>query len=166
MRIRTITFILSLFVCNLSLAQNADRILIDGNFEDWTLNSDLVQTFLDPIGDASVVDIEKLELANDEEYLFLHLILSAEIDLVDNFSPATRFDLFIDSDNNSNTGLSINGIGAEYMIDFYDRRVLSYESNGSYTQLSFYDIGYAHLPTVTSDEFEFLIKNLYNSFHF
>jgi hypothetical protein len=162
MRIRTITFILSLLICNLSLAQNADRILIDGNFEDWTVNSDLVQTYLDPIGDASVVDIEKLELANDAEYLFLHLVLSAEIDLVDNFSPATRFDLFIDSDNDSNTGLSVNGIGAEYMIDFYDRRVLSYESNGSYTQLSFYDIGYAHLPTVTSDEFEFLIKRNQN----
>lgn len=142
----------------LSLAQNADRILVDGNFSDWSVNSDLVQTYDDVIGDASTVDIEKLELANDDDYLFMHLVLSAEVDLVDDFTPSSRFDLFIDSDNNSSTGLSINGIGAEYLIDFRDRRVLRYDNSGFYTELSFYDVGYAHLPTVTSDEFEFMIK--------
>ena len=158
MKIKTIIVVLSLFMTKLSLAQNSDRILVDGNFSDWSVNSDLVQTYDDVIGDASTVDIEKLELANDDDYLFMHLVLSAEIDLVDDFTPSSRFDLFIDSDNNSSTGLSINGIGAEYLIDFRDRRVLSYDSNGFYTELSFYDVGYAHLPTVTSDEFEFMIK--------
>jgi endonuclease/exonuclease/phosphatase family metal-dependent hydrolase len=163
MRISTIIFILIAFVASLSLAQNADRILIDGNFEDWSNNSDLVQTYEDEIGDASVVDIEYLELANDDDYLFMHLKLSAEIDLVDDFNPSSRLDLFIDSDNNSNTGYSINGIGAEYLLDFYDRRVISYDEFGFSTTLSFYDIGYAHLPTVTSDEFEFLIERFYNN---
>ena len=89
MRIKTIIVVLSLFMTKLSLAQNADRILVDGNFSDWSENSDLVQTYDDVIGDASTVDIEKLELANDDDYLFMHLVLSAEIDLVDDFTPVS-----------------------------------------------------------------------------
>lgn len=158
MRIITIITLFIAFVANLSLAQNEDRILIDGKFSDWSENSDLVQTFEDPTGDGGTVDILKVEFANDDEYLFMHLELSVEVDLVDDYSTLSKFNLYIDSDNNSSTGYSINGIGAEYQLDFYDRRVIRYNSNGSSTDLSFYDIGYAHLPTVTSEEFEFLIK--------
>ncbi len=143
------------------VAQNGNRILIDGSFQDWTDNSDLVSTYVDATGDGGLVDILQVQVANDADYLYLHFEVSAEIDLSDNSTIEAEMQLFLDSDNDPSTGLSINGIGAEYLLDFRDRRVIKYNSNSDYDIISFYDIGYAHLPTVTSEEFEIMLDRIF-----
>ena len=142
-------------------AQNSGRIVVDGKFDDWSTNSQYVSRLDDASNDGGDVDIKYIEVSNDDDYLFMHFELSAEIDIVDDFETPSRMKLFIDADNNANTGLSVNGIGADYLFDFRNRDVIYYTSNTNYTYYSFYDMGYAHLPTVTSEEFELLMDRYY-----
>lgn len=143
--------ILSLFLPSI-VSFSQDRILADGIFDEWIEHTVL---YTDAVGDGGLsgVDFEELKIYNDEEFIFFLLETGAEINLQD----LNEISIYLDTDENTNTGLSINGIGAELAYTFGNRSGVFYES-GSSTDIFHNDINLVTAPTVTSDRFEIAIK--------
>lgn len=78
------------------------RITIDGEFGDW---AGVAPAVVDAEGDSSSLDFREVCVANDEDYLYVRVKLSTEI----NYS-AFQHHVFIDADANPATGLSIGGL--------------------------------------------------------
>ena len=129
--------------CSLSAAQAAP-IVLDGAFDDWAAVSVAVT---DGSGDdgGSGIDFGRVWTANDDRYLFLRFETGAEVQ--GDEQQAMR--LYLDTDMNANTGTSYDGIGADLVFDFGDRR-------GTFRGSTIYhdDIGLLLGPTVSSTEFE------------
>ena len=129
----------------------AYRIQADGNFGDWEPVEPL---YTDASGDQLTGDLDfgTLKIANDEKYLFIYFETAAEISLQnDNY-----LHLFLDTDNDENTGHHVNGIGAE--LDF----TFGIRSGTFYTQSQNYTVQHENLtlvtcPTVTGDRFEVVL---------
>ncbi len=82
-------------------------IAVDGNDADW---SDVPVLHVDPAGDG-VPDIVSVQIANDEEYVYLLVRYDGAVDTnTSNGSPSTF--LSLDNDANPATGFNIYGIGA------------------------------------------------------
>lgn len=141
---------LSLFVILLcSVGANAqNRILVDGEFADWT-NQATLDTDASGDGGSSGIDFGKVQVANDRDFVFFYVEVGSTINLQD-FNDVT---IYIDTDNNANTGSPASGIGADLIYAFGDR-------SGTYNggQVRHADIGMITAPTVTSDRFEIAIK--------
>ncbi|MFK8009286.1 MAG: endonuclease/exonuclease/phosphatase family protein [Saprospiraceae bacterium] len=139
-----------LFFSMIGYSQN--RILVDGIFDEW---SDYPITYSDAAGDGGFlgVDFGELQIYNDDEFIFFVLEFGSEINLQD----MNEISMYLDTDNNSNTGFAINGIGAELVYSFGDRSGLFYHSAGA-SPISHPDIGLVTAPTVSSDQFEIAIK--------
>ena len=90
-------------------------ILIDGNFDDW---EDVAPIFVDDEGDgqSNGIDIRGVWAQNDQYNLYFRFELTKEINLQENNDLA----IYIDYDDNINTGFKINGIGAEIRYFFGD----------------------------------------------
>lgn len=143
--------VLSLIFSSLAgFSQN--RILVDGIFDEWA-EYPVIAT--DAAGDGGFLgtDFLQLKIYNDDEFIFFFLETGAEINLQD----LNNISLYLDTDEDPNTGLSINGIGAELVYNFGNRAGIFYES-GSLFEVSHIDIGLVSAPTVTSDRFEIAIK--------
>lgn len=132
-------------------AQSA-RIFLDGVFSDWAAIPPLHS---DPIGDpqGGGIDFQRLWAANDENYLFIRIEVGAEINLQD----LNEVTLFLDTDDNPSTGISVEGIGAELEWNFGNRSGV-FAANGSTYPISHADIGVVTAPTVTSDDFEIALR--------
>lgn len=127
------------------------QIILDEDFSDWT---DDMLVYSDSLDDnQSRINFGKLYVNDDEEFIYFLLEVGAEINLQDNNS----INLFIDTDNNSSTGLSKDGIGVDFQFTFGERRGKYYFSNGSSVNVFHDDIELINSPTVTSDRFEFCI---------
>lgn len=127
-------------------------ILIDGFFDDWTPG---LTTFVDDNSPASGVDLLRMQVTNDDQHLFIKLVLGSETDLLDNLTPQT-IRLYIDGDNTPSTGLDAQaGYGAELQIKFDTRTITEYFGTSSNVSWSALDL--VPLPTVTSDSFEIAI---------
>ena len=139
-----------LFISIVGYSQN--RILVDGIFDEW---SDHPVIYSDAAGDGGFlgVDFGELQIFNDDEFIFFLLEIGNEINLQD----LNKISIFLDTDNNSNTGFSINGIGAELVYSFGERSGLFYYANGS-SEIFHSNIGLVSAPTVSSDQFEIAIK--------
>lgn len=123
-------------------------IFLDGKTDDWNRP---LPTYVDNIGDGSMFDFRYFSVTNDEQFLFVKLKITPEFKLVeDNF-----ISLYIDGDNNTGTGVVVNGIGAELKWDFGFRNGEFYK-NGT-TQIGFPEIQYRSLPTVTDTTYEIAI---------
>ena len=135
-----------LFISIVGYSQN--RILVDGIFDEW---SDHPVIYSDAAGDGGFlgVDFGELQIFNDDEFIFFLLEIGNEINLQD----LNKISIFLDTDNNSNTGFSINGIGAELVYSFGERSGLFYYANGS-SEIFHSNIGLVSAPTVSSDQFE------------
>ena len=99
-----------------------------------------------------------MQVYSDTEYLYYRFGILQEINLQD----GSGVILYIDVDNNSLTGKSINGIGVDVSYDF-GQRTGYYHRNSLDIAFSHYDCGLITLPTVTSNEFEFAIKRNFNA---
>jgi exonuclease III len=139
-----------LFFSFVSYSQN--RILVDGIFDEW---SDYPIIYSDAAGDGGFlgVDFGQVQIYNDDEFIFFLLETGSEINLQD----LNEISIYLDTDDNANTGFSINGIGAELVYSFGDRSGLFYTSGGS-SEIYHNDIGLVSAPTVSSDQFEIAIK--------
>ena len=128
------------------------RILIDEDFSDW---QNIAIAATDQFGDAgnSNIDFGKLWIDNDNDFVFIRFEVGTEINLQDN----NEVTIYLDTDNNSSTGTSINGIGAEIVYNFGDRSGNVYLGNNN-TFIGHEDIWLSSLPTVTSDQFEVAIS--------
>lgn len=141
------SLIFSSLVC---FSQN--RVLVDGIFDEW---EEYPVSYTDVTGDGSFlgIDFEQLKIHNDDEFVFFFLETGAEINLQD----LNEISIYLDTDDDMNTGFSINGIGADLVFSFGDRFGVFYGS-GTSSGISHIDIGLVSAPTVTSDRFEIAIN--------
>lgn len=144
-RFLNIFFIFFLSVFSLS----SQQVILDEDFNDWSETN--IVSYADSRGDASFtgIDFSDVKISNDEDHLFLYVDLSKEI----NIQSSNNITLYIDTDNNANTGLSKNGIGAEIVYFFGARNGIYYGPTFN-RQIFHNDINLITLPTVTSDKFE------------
>ena len=141
---------LLLFSSIVSFSQN--RILVDGIFDEW---GEYPVLYTDAIGDGGLsgVDFRQLKVFNDDEFIFFFLETGAEMNLQD----LNDISIYLDTDDNSNTGFSVNGIGAEIVYTFGNRNGAFYGSGNS-SEIFHINIGLVSAPTVTSDRFEIAIS--------
>jgi len=132
---------------------HGQEILVDESYNDWTDDMLLIQ---DTAGDgpSNGIDIGRLWAANDQEYLYLRVQLGKVINMQDD----NELTLYIDTDNDLNTGRKINGIGAELEWVFGDRDGTLYDSSGDDVFLQHEDIDLMTSPSVSSSEFEIALK--------
>jgi exonuclease III len=145
--IKIVLFIL-IFIFNDFLFSQSLPIFLDGKTDDWNIP---VPTYIDTVGDGNNYDFRYFSVTNDEEFLYIRLNLTPECKLLEDNSLA----LYIDGDNNINTGLSVNGVGAELEWDFGIRSGTFYKSVS--TPITYADIIYRSLPTVTDTTYEIAI---------
>jgi exonuclease III len=124
------------------------QILVDGLYNDWKESDILVEE----AGDHSSVDIERLWVSNDEDFIFIRIDLNRDIDIEDN----NNITILIDADNNRNTGRQILELGAEIIYAFAPQRGEAYLPQT--ITIRHPDIGLISQPTVTSDRYEIAIR--------
>lgn len=84
-----------------------ELISIDGFFDEWAA---VPVAFPDPQGDGTTEDIARLRITNDRSSLFLDLAFHSPEFALRSQNSVT---LYIDTDEDAQTGLAIRGIGAE-----------------------------------------------------
>jgi hypothetical protein len=124
-------------------------IIMDGLLDDW---GGVAVAYDDPAGDggASGIDLGRLWVADDQDFLFLRFELGTEVDLSEN----NNLVLYLDTDANSATGLSVAGLGAELEWRYGDRAGTFYYQAQSTTVYQ-WDLDLRGGPTVSATEFEF-----------
>ncbi len=131
-------------------------ISVDGEFEDW---AGIAPLATDPTGDATSGDVDfgQIWMANDDGALYLRIELNRETLAQDGLGGAIGNDihLFLDGDDNSGTGLAIDGIGADLEIAYGLRSGTLYTP--STQALVINEIGSVVLPTHSADQFEIRI---------
>jgi endonuclease/exonuclease/phosphatase family metal-dependent hydrolase len=120
-------------------------ISIDGVFDDWT---GVPVAYADAAGDGLGIDLGRLWIADDDRFLFLRLEVGGEINLSEN----NDLRIYLDTDNNENTGTWIAGIGAELEWRFGEREGTFFA--GGTTTVWHNDVRFRAGPTVTATEFE------------
>ena len=98
-------------LCFLCLSPLGAQVLLDEDFQEW---GSVSTQYADAQGDATGLDLLSLSASSNAEYLFLKIELDREINLQDN----NALTLLLDTDNNSNTGSSTSGIGADLSYTF------------------------------------------------
>ena len=127
-----------------------DPIIIDGRFEDWI---DIPIAYSDSQGDAILSDFSELKITYDNDFIFIYLSFYDGYFL---FQDWNEFHLYIDADNDLNTGSPIAGIGAELDWCFGCRSGFQYINNQEIILMQ-NDINLRIGPTITSQEFEIAI---------
>ncbi len=150
--------LLIICLCIATLLSAQSRILLDEDYSDW---QDVSVAYNDPAGDSgnSNIDFGDLWISHDEAYVFFRIEVGTEM----NLQTDNEITIYIDADNNSSTGVTVNGIGAEIVYNFGNREGNVYVGNNS-TWIGHNDIGMTSLPTVTSDQFEIAIARALNFF--
>jgi len=141
-----------LLLHTLSIFSQSAAITIDGIFEDW--NSSLT-SYTDTNESLSGIDLLELQVTNDEDYLFIKIKSDIEFDLTDDLV-SQQIRLFIDTDNNPNTGFDIqDGYGSELGVIF--KELFAHYNVEPYSQVDLSSLKLRVAPTVTSNEFEIAI---------
>lgn len=137
----------------LGYSASAQNIFIDEDYADW---SDAMLLMEDTNGDgpANGIDIGKVWAANDQEYFYLRIEVGKDINIQSN----NELTLYIDADNDLQTGRKINGIGAELEWIFGERDGTLYLPNGDELFLQHEDIDLMSSPTVSSSQFEIAMR--------
>ena len=89
------------------MALGGHPICIDGLFGDWV---EVPVAYSDNNDDAVEADFSILKITYDSEFLFIYFRFNEGEFLMQDWND---FHLYLDSDNNSTTGKSFHGIGAE-----------------------------------------------------
>ena len=142
-------FIFSPFL--FSLAIGGHPINIDGSFGDWV---EVPIIYSDNDDDAIEADFSILKVTYDSEFLFIYFKFYEGEFLMQDWND---FHLYIDSDNNSSTGTSFHGIGAELEWTFGARSGYQH-FNGEQGEIYQHDLNLRIGPTITSQEFEIAIS--------
>lgn len=145
--------IFAIFLFLLTREIHAQRILLDDLFDDW---QDVPVLHADKVGDAgpSGIDFRTLKMWHTEEYLFLYIETGREI----NLQSGNAITMYLDTDNRSNTGMQVSGIGAEISYNFGSRGGSMHGNFGPVASIRHAQIGLITSPTVTSDRFEIAIN--------
>ena len=128
-----------------------ERIFIDEKFDDW----DNIYTYHeDDSGDNinGEIDFQSFWVTNDNEYLYFRIQTTKQIILLNK----NYLTVYIDTDNNLNSGKNIAGLGAELEFTFGIRRGKTYTN--AVKEIYSKDIGFIGSPTYSGNDFEFVIK--------
>jgi endonuclease/exonuclease/phosphatase family metal-dependent hydrolase len=131
----------------IGLCRAGDKITIDGQFEDWLV---VPTTMVDDSEEGSTEDFADLQITNDNDFLFLRFSFNDGEHLLQDLNSMR---LFIDTDNNNQSGYQIHGIGAELEWCFGCRGG-TYHSPTGQISIDQADIVLRSAPTITSTEFE------------
>ncbi|MBR9923295.1 MAG: T9SS type A sorting domain-containing protein [Bacteroidetes bacterium] len=144
-------FILLIFSASLANAQ----ILLDEDFSDWQGNA----LYSDPVGDdgSSNIDFSGFWMSHDEDFLYFRIQVGKVINLQDN----NNITLYLDTDNDASTGLSVQDLGAEVVYNFGDRDCTIRIGN-EVLDVNHSEVSMVSSPTFTSDEFEFALSRALN----
>ena len=138
-----------ILLLSISITTLNGQIAIDGLFSDW----DNITTKIEETDNFPGLDILSLSVTNDDENLYIKIETKDTFDLQDD----EFISVFIDADNNANTGFFSNGLGSEITYYFGNKNAyINYPNstfNGNHS-----DLKLVSLPTVTSNIFEFAIK--------
>ena len=130
----------------------AATILIDGRFDDW---SPALNTYAEPAESIAGIDLLSMQVTNDQDFLYVKVVLDTPIDLEDQLVPH-RLTLYIDADDNAATGFPAQtGFGSELGIRF--NQFLAYYDVVPSSQVSLDDLQLLAEPVVTSTTFELAI---------
>ncbi len=121
----------------------SQQIILDEDISDW---AEINTEFIDPSGDGVGIDLLRFKITNDDQFLYFFIELNAEFDIQEN----NDLVLYIDTDNNVETGTLFNEIGYDFRFTLGNRQ----GTFGS-SSVSPYQIGLVSSPTVTSTTFEF-----------
>ncbi|MFQ5627861.1 MAG: endonuclease/exonuclease/phosphatase family protein [bacterium] len=127
----------------------ATRIFLDGQFQDW---QNLAPAYSDPFGDfgQDEIDLDSLWITNDDKFLFFRIQFGqGNI----NLQSINNITFYLDSDNNTQTGLKILGLGADLQWNFGQRAGVFYTGSNSFP-ITHSNIGLVTMPTVSATEFE------------
>jgi len=150
MKFHNILFLLSIaFINGISITTSwaSHPITIDGLFDDW---SGIPLAAFDPEGDNIIEDFAELKITNDNDFLFLNFSFHNGDQLLEDNNNAK---LYIDTDNNIETGLQINGIGAELELEFGFFAGYYHHASGS-DSIYQNDITLRRAPCVSAERFE------------
>lgn len=147
---KNIRFII-IYTMFLSFLYSGHPITIDGLFEDW---ADVPISYYDANNDHVDADYSVLKITYDSQYLFIYINFHEDEFLIQNWND---FHLFIDADDNLNTGFSVHGIGAELEWCFGERSGFQH-LNGQENEIYQNDLKLRVAPTITSNEFEIAIE--------
>ena len=139
-------FLASVLIVGTGLYAQSLPISIDSKFDDWT---DKAAEWLDATNDGDDMDFLRMQVANDENHLFIKLELSEEINLIEDH----KLTLYLDTDQNVATGNFFNGIGADVEVRFGEKEVF-YELPSGMGYMSLNDFLFRSQPSVTSSVFE------------
>lgn len=144
---RYLTFLLLM----LPMFSWSQTILIDGNFDDWDAITPIHE---DPANDVTNFDFTKLWVASDEQFIYL----SFQLDIEFNLQQDNGLTLYMDTDNDANTGSTIqNSRGADLIFNFGSKAGSLY-IDGSVFNITHSGIGLFTAPTVSSDRFEIAFR--------
>ncbi len=118
---------------------------IDSVYNDW---AGVPVAYVDSAGDGNGIDLGRLWIADDDRFLFLRYETGIETDPSEN----QDIRIYLDTDANSGTGLSIGGIGAELEWRTGIREGTFYV--GGSTTVHHEDIRFRGAATVTATQFE------------
>jgi len=151
MKIRLLILFLAFYFLSGSIIYS-QVISVDEDFSDWEGISVL---YSDDTGDFSTGDIDfgELKIFNDSKYIYFFIELGTEVNLQNN----NDVKIYIDTDNNSSTGVLVNDIGVDFEYSFGERSGKIYFLGGS-SYIGAYNVGLVSSPTVTSEKFEFLFE--------
>jgi len=147
---RNLLKIFPYLISNLIYAQSLP-IFLDGRTNDW---NEPVPTYIDTWNDGNIYDFKYFSVTNDEQFLFIKIKITPFLKLLED----NQISVFIDGDNDNNTGYQINGIGAELRFNFGTRNGFNYYTNNSITHSS---IQFRSLPTVTDTTYEIAVGRLH-----
>ena len=138
-----------LFFILLSITTANGQIAVDGLFTDW----DDATTVISEMDNSQGLDILSLAISNDTQNLYLKIETSESFDLQDEES----ISIFIDADNNANTGFPAGSIGSEITYYFSSQNAFINYPNDTYID-NHSALQLIAMPTVTSNIFEIAIK--------
>ena len=105
----------------------------------------------DVVGDVAEgsIDFGGIKITNDLKYIYLYIELNQDV----NLQSSLNTDLYIDTDFDESTGLSIGGIGAELKWNFAAKTGMFYTDSDS-VSVTQSNVDLFTFPTVSSDTFE------------
>jgi exonuclease III len=138
---------------------HSQYILIDNEYTDWQNIISYDDSSDNP--SSSLVGLNSLQVHNSNEQIFVRFTTNKDVLLQENH----RITLYLDLDNNVNTGQNKGDMGADIVYNFGDREGYLYFNNFEY-YIRHDDIGLIVAPSVTSREFELSLSksiNIYNN---
>jgi len=141
----------TIFCLPASHSWSGSPITIDGQFEDWT---SVPVAYSDISGDGIDEDFAELKITNDNDFLFLKFSFHNSEQLLQDLN---NIRLYIDTDNNNQSGLQIHGIGADLEWCFGCRQGTYHSSTGPMT-IRQAEIVLRSAPTVTAKDFELALS--------